>query len=47
MIAEAALALEMQAYLGDVAHTIHAHPTFPEALSEACEDALDESVHTY
>jgi dihydrolipoamide dehydrogenase len=45
MIAEATLALEMQAYLDDVANTIHAHPTFPEALGEACEDALDECVH--
>lgn len=45
MIAEATLALEMQAYLDDVANTIHAHPTFPEAFAEACEDAQDESVH--
>jgi dihydrolipoamide dehydrogenase len=45
MLAEATLALEMQAYLDDVANTIHAHPTFPEAFSEACEDALDESIH--
>ncbi len=45
MIAEATLALEMQAYLDDVANTIHAHPTFPEAFQEACEDAMDESVH--
>ncbi|QKQ98715.1 dihydrolipoyl dehydrogenase [Candidatus Nanohaloarchaea archaeon] len=45
MIAEATLALEMQAYLSDVANTIHAHPTFPEALGEACEDALDKSIH--
>lgn len=47
MIAEATLALEMQAYLSDLANTIHAHPTFPETLSEACEDALEESIHTY
>lgn len=46
MIAEATLALEMQAYLDDIANTIHAHPTFPEAFQEACEDAKDESVHT-
>jgi len=45
MIAEATLALEMQGYLSDIANTIHAHPTFPEALGEACEDALDESIH--
>lgn len=46
MIAEATLALEMQAYLDDIANTIHAHPTFPEVLGEACEDALDKSIHT-
>lgn len=46
MIAEATLALEMQAYLDDVANTIHAHPTFPEVFAEACEDALDKSIHT-
>ena len=45
IIAEATLALEMQAYLDDIANTIHAHPTFPEAFAEACEDAKDESVH--
>ena len=45
MIAEATLALEMQGYLEDIANTIHAHPTFPEALGEACEDALNESIH--
>lgn len=45
MIAEATLALEMQAYLDDVINTIHAHPTFPEAFAEACEDARDEAIH--
>ncbi|MFB6190227.1 MAG: dihydrolipoyl dehydrogenase [Candidatus Nanohaloarchaea archaeon] len=46
MIAEATLALEMGAYLDDIAGTIHAHPTFPEAFQEACEAAKGESVHT-
>jgi dihydrolipoamide dehydrogenase len=46
MIAEATLALEMQAYLNDIIGTIHAHPTFPEAFQEACEDAKNKSVHT-
>lgn len=45
IVAEATLALEMQAYLDDIANTIHAHPTFPEALAEACEDAKNESIH--
>ncbi|MFB6208811.1 MAG: dihydrolipoyl dehydrogenase [Candidatus Nanohaloarchaea archaeon] len=46
IIAEATLALEMQAYLDDIIRTVHAHPTFPEALAEACEDAKGESIHT-
>lgn len=45
LISEATLALEMQAYLDDITRTIHAHPTFPETLAEACEDAKDENVH--
>lgn len=45
LIAEATLALEMQAYLEDITRTIHAHPTFPEAFSEACEDAKDENIY--
>ena len=45
IIAEATLALEMQAYLDDITKTIHAHPTFPEAFAEACEDAKNESIH--
>jgi dihydrolipoamide dehydrogenase len=47
MIAEATLALEMQAYLDDVANTIHAHPTFPESFADACEAAKNESTHTF
>jgi dihydrolipoamide dehydrogenase len=45
LIAEAALALEMGAYLEDVALTIHAHPTLPEAFMEACKAALGEAVN--
>jgi dihydrolipoyl dehydrogenase len=45
LIAEAALALEMGAYLEDVALTIHAHPTLPEAFMEACKVALGEAIH--
>ncbi len=35
LIAEAALALKMEATLGEIASTIHAHPTLSEALVEA------------
>jgi dihydrolipoamide dehydrogenase len=45
LVAEAALALEMGAYLEDVALTIHAHPTLPEAFMEACKTALGEPIH--
>jgi dihydrolipoamide dehydrogenase len=45
LIAEAALALEMGAFLEDVALTIHAHPTLPEAFMEACKAALGEAIH--
>ncbi|MFB6174702.1 MAG: dihydrolipoyl dehydrogenase [Candidatus Nanohalobium sp.] len=47
MIAEATLALEMNAYLDDIANTIHAHPTFPEALCDAAEAAKGDSIHSY
>jgi dihydrolipoamide dehydrogenase len=47
LIAEAALAIEMGAMLEDVAMTIHAHPTLPEALAEAAEDALGKAIHLY
>jgi len=45
-IAEATLALEMDAHLDDITRTIHAHPTFPEALAEAAEAAKGESIHS-
>jgi dihydrolipoamide dehydrogenase len=47
LIAEGTLALEMGAMLEDLAGTIHAHPTMPEALMEAAEDALGKAIHLY
>ncbi len=47
LIAEGALAVEMSATLEDIAVTIHAHPTLPEALSECAEDALGHAIHLY
>ncbi len=47
LIAEGTLALEMGAQLEDLAATIHAHPTLPEALAEAAEDALNKAIHLY
>ncbi|MEA1930148.1 MAG: dihydrolipoyl dehydrogenase [Euryarchaeota archaeon] len=46
-IAEATLALEMDASLNDIANTLHAHPTFPENLVEAAEAAKNEAIHTH
>jgi dihydrolipoamide dehydrogenase len=45
LIAEAALAIEMGALAGDIAGTIHAHPTLPEAIMEAAKAALGEAIH--
>lgn len=47
LIAEAAFAIEMAARLEDLALTIHAHPTLPESLMEAAEDALGQAIHLY
>ena len=47
LIAEASLAVEMGAMLEDLAATIHAHPTLPETLGEAAEDALGKAVHLF
>jgi dihydrolipoamide dehydrogenase len=47
VIAEATLAMEMAATLEDLASTIHAHPTMPEALAAAAEDALGRAIDVY
>jgi len=45
IISEAALAIEMGAYLDDLQHTIHPHPTLSEALMESVDVALGEAAH--
>ena len=45
MIAEAALAIEMGAFLDDLSQTIHPHPTLSEGLLESVEAALGEAIH--
>jgi dihydrolipoamide dehydrogenase len=45
LISEAALAIEMGAFLDDLAATIHPHPSLSEALLESVEAALGEAVH--
>ena len=46
LIAELGLAIEMGAQLGDVAATVHTHPTLSESVREACANALGEAIHT-
>ena len=45
LIGQATLALEMGAFVDDVAHTIHAHPTLSEGIQEAMHLALGHAVH--
>ncbi len=47
LIAEAALAIELGATAEDIARTIHAHPTLPEAMMEAAEALHGMAVHIY
>jgi len=44
---EAALAIEMNAYLDDIAAIVHAHPTMYESLHEAAELALGKPMHGF
>ena len=45
LIAEGVLAIQMGATAKDIAHTIHAHPTLPEAVHEAAMGQLEGSIH--
>ena len=47
LVAEAALAIEMGATAEDIARTIHAHPTLPEAVMEAAEAVHTMAVHIF
>jgi dihydrolipoamide dehydrogenase len=47
LIAEATLAIELGATVADIAQTIHAHPTLPEAMMEAAEAVHDMAVHIF
>jgi len=46
LIAEAAVAVAQGLTLSAIAETVHAHPTLPEGLKEAAENALGRGVHT-
>jgi dihydrolipoamide dehydrogenase len=45
LISEAALAIEMGAFLDDLSQTIHPHPSLSEALLESVSAALGEAIH--
>jgi dihydrolipoamide dehydrogenase len=45
MIAEAALIMQMEGTVHDVAQTVHAHPTISEIFMEAGFDAFDQAIH--
>lgn len=47
LIAEATLAMEMQASAEDIARTCHAHPTHSEALKEAAMAAFSKPIHVW
>lgn len=45
MINEAASLIKLEITVDEVAKTIHGHPTYSEALFEACLDVLGEAIH--
>ena len=45
LIAEYGLAMNLEATIEDVHHTIHAHPTLSEALGEAAAATTNEAIH--
>jgi dihydrolipoamide dehydrogenase len=45
LIAELGLALEMGASAEDVARSVHAHPTLPEAVKEAALAVAHRAIH--
>jgi dihydrolipoamide dehydrogenase len=46
LIAEATMAIAAEATIETVAHTIHAHPSLPEALMEAALATIGEGIHS-
>ena len=45
LIAELTLAKTTEVNMESLAYTIHAHPSFAEAVKEATEDALGHAIH--
>ena len=46
LIAEAALAIKLEATLDEIAGTIHCHPTIAEALRECVLNVDNKAIHT-
>lgn len=47
LIAEAALAIQLECTIEELVETIHAHPTLSEATLEASMGIIDEAIHIY
>jgi dihydrolipoamide dehydrogenase len=45
MIAEAVVAMEYRASAEDISRMSHAHPSFTEAIKEACLSVGDKALH--
>ena len=45
LIAEYGLAMNLEATVEEIHHTIHAHPTLSEALAEAAAATTNEAIH--
>jgi dihydrolipoamide dehydrogenase len=45
MIAELVIARGLETTVHELMKTVHAHPTFTEAVMEAAADALGEVIH--
>lgn len=45
LLAEPAFAMQMEATVDDIAHTVHAHPTLYESLYEAALNMVDKPLH--
>lgn len=45
LIAEGAVALELESTVAEILHTIHPHPTLSEAVGEAAHAVYDEPIH--
>lgn len=46
-IAELVLARRLESTVEEIAHSLHPHPTFSEAIMEAAEDVLGKAVHIW